>query len=157
VNAPDLVALASGLVARHEIADVLASYCELIDAYDIDAVADLFTQDCETDYGPGRGGPVNGRPAVHARIAAGQAEFRRTHHQLGQIRTVIDGTQAESVSYVTAWHERWDGGRAEVRLRYVDTLRLENDGWRIARRRVEVAGAVGFDGVEWNWIPRRVP
>ena len=42
-------------------------------------------------------------------------------------------------------------------MRYVDTLRLTDDGWRIASRRVEVAGAEGFDGVEWNWIERLSP
>ena len=39
---------------RATIADLMALYCERVDEYDIDAVAELFTPDCVTDYGPGR-------------------------------------------------------------------------------------------------------
>ena len=99
---------------RAAIADLMALYCERVDEYDIDAVAELFTPDCVTDYGPGRGGRVTGRAAVRDRIAAGQAQFRRTHHQLGQSRVSFDPAdpnRATAVTYVTASHEEWDGRR----------------------------------------------
>lgn len=151
---------ADGLRAAHdrfEIADLLARYCEHLDEYDIDGVAETFTEDVVTDYGPGRGGPVAGRRAVADRIARGQAAFRRTHHQLGQSRLELEGDEARGVTYVTAWHERFDGTRDTLYLRYVDRFRRTADGWRIAERIVLVDGAVGFEGVAWVWAPRRAP
>ncbi len=145
------------LLDRAAITDLLALYCERIDEYDIDGMAELFTEDCTTDYGPGRGGPVAGREAVRERIARGQAEFRRTHHQLGQSRIEIEGGTASALTYVTAWHEHRDGARSCVRLRYVDELRRGPQGWLIASRRVEAAGVEGMEGVQWAWVPRHPP
>jgi ketosteroid isomerase-like protein len=142
---------------RAQILDVLAAFCERIDEYDIAGLADVFTEDCFTDYGPGRGGPVAGLTAVQARIARGQAEFRRTHHQLGQSRIRIDGDEATATTYVTASHEHRDGGRSRVHLRYLDRLRRTGPGWRIAERRVHAALVEGMDGVEWVWVPRAEP
>ena len=82
--------LPSDIRDRLAIADVLAAFCERVDEYDIPGLAEVFTEDCFTDYGPGRGGPVSGLAEVQARIARGQAEFRRTHHQLGQSRVTVD-------------------------------------------------------------------
>jgi ketosteroid isomerase-like protein len=145
------------LRARIEIADVLAAFCERVDEYDIAGLADVFTEDCFTDYGPGRGGPVSGRPAVLARIARGQAEFRRTHHQLGQSRVRIEAGDATATTYVTATHEHRDGARSRVHLRYLDRLRRTGEGWRIAERRVHAAVVEGMADVEWVWVPRAEP
>ena len=146
------------LVDRQRIADVLARYCEALDEYDIDAVASTFTDDVVTDYGEGRGGRVVGRAAVRSRIAAGQASFRRTAHQLGQSRVRIDGDRAHATTYVTAWHEWHDGRQEALRLRYVDVLRrVAADSWLIAERRVEAMGVEGFEGTEWSWVERRAP
>ena len=152
--APDPVA---ALVARQEVLDVLAAYCERLDEYDIDGVAELFTEDCVTDYGPGRGGPVRGRSQVRDRIATGQAEFRHTHHQLGQIRVELHGDRASALSYLTAFHERWDGSTARVHLRYVDELERAGGVWRIGGRAVRVTGVEGFEGVPWHWVERAHP
>lgn len=145
------------LVDREAIRDLLAAYCERVDEYDIDGMAQLFTEDCETDYGPGRGGSVNGRQQVRDRIARGQATWRRTHHQLGQSRIAVDGDTAHATTYNTAWHERHDGTVERVRLRYVDDLRRTGEGWRIARREIWVTGVEGFEGTEWRWVPRKSP
>jgi ketosteroid isomerase-like protein len=142
------------------IADVMALYCERVDEYDIDAVAALFTEDCVTDYGPGRGGVVAGRAAVRARIAAGQAQFRRTHHQLGQSRIEFDPDvpgRASGVSYVTATHEEWDGTFWRAHLRYLDELRQTGQGWRLSARRVHAAAIEGKPSITWNWVPRQLP
>lgn len=55
------VADSSRLSDRAAIADVLAHYCVCLDEYDIDSCCAVFTDDCTTDYGPGRGGVVHGR------------------------------------------------------------------------------------------------
>ncbi len=146
------------LPAVEAVRRTVATFCLRVDEYDMPGLADVFTVDCRVDYGPGRGGPLAGRAAVVARIARGQAEFRRTHHQLGQSVVDLDGDLAHAITYVTAWHEDWEGGVSEVRLRYLDDLRRDDDGrWRILRRDVVASGIVGFPGVEWNYVPRQRP
>lgn len=140
------------------IGELLARYCERVDEYDIDGVAATFAEDCVVDYGPGRGGEVLGRQATRNRIAAGQAEFRRTHHQLGQYRAVPTGEGGyRVVTYVTAWHERWDGRKETLCLRYLDRVVDSPDGLVLAERRVHAAVTHGFDGVPWVWVPRALP
>ena len=142
---------------RFEILDILAEYCRRVDQYDIEAMAELFTEDCVTDYGPGRGGEVTGRENVRARIAAGQKAFRRTHHQLGQ--TILEGTDdptaVSALTYVTAWHEDHAGVRHVLALRYVDRLEHRGQGWRLARRAVQAAYVDGFPDVDWAWVDRQ--
>jgi hypothetical protein len=138
--------------------DLLARYCECVDRYDLNGVADTFTSDALTDYGPGRGGEVIGRSAIRDRIERGQAEFRRTHHQLGQVifEPTADGVKA--ITYVTASHERWTGERETACLRYLDLIVSDGPGeWRIASRRVQAAVIDGFAGVPWVWVERSQP
>jgi hypothetical protein len=73
------------LAARLEIADVLARFCERIDEYDIDSVMQLFTPDCITDDGPGRGGEIRGRDALRQRMLESQGTFPTAHHQPGHV------------------------------------------------------------------------
>ncbi len=148
------------LLARQRIDDLLAHYCDRLDAYDIAAVARCFTVDGVTDYGPGRGGEVVGRAAIEERIRSGQAAFRRTHHQLGHRTVTFDNGDLHQASAVTAaltWHERWNGDRELLALRYVDRLAHVNGQWLLARRRVEVSIVEGFDGTAWHWWPRLTP
>lgn len=145
---------------RAGIADLLALYCERVDEYDIDAVAACFTADCVTDYGPGRGGLVTGRDAVRARIATGQAQFRRTHHQLGQSRIRLDPAdpeRARCTTYVIATHEEWDGRLWRAHLRYLDVLARTRAGWLLAERRVHAAVVENRPEITWEWVPRRAP
>ena len=144
----------SALLDRLAITEVVATFCRLVDEYDIDGLSDVFTPDCFTDYGPARGGPVTGRADVLARIRAGQAEFRRTQHQLGQSLVHLDGDEADATTYVTATHEDWSGVVSRVHLRYVDRLRRTASGWRIARRDVVAMVVDGLPG-EWSYVARR--
>jgi ketosteroid isomerase-like protein len=158
VSAVDGPTTVRGWEQHRAILEVLARYCECIDRYDLDGVAATFTEDAVTDYGPGRGGEVSGRGAIRERIGRGQAEFRRTHHQLGQVlvETIPEGVA--TTTYVTATHERWDGGHETACLRYVDRLVASDDGtWRIARRCVEASVIDGFPGVPWTWVERAQP
>jgi hypothetical protein len=144
------------VVAKQSIADTLARFCERIDEYDIDGVVDLFTEDCATDYGPGRGGPLKGREPLRQRLRRSQAENKRTHHQLGQVRVVLEGKAvAHSIAYVTAWHELWNGEIRVARLQYRDRFVRETAGWAIAERLAVVTGVDGFEPEQWNWLVRR--
>jgi ketosteroid isomerase-like protein len=140
------------------VSDLMARYCESVDRYDFDGVADTFTCDAVTDYGPCRGGEVTGRAAIRERIGRGQAEFRRTHHQRGQTLFEVSTEGVAAVSYVTATHERWCGERETAGLRCVDRLVEDGTGdWRIAVRRVEASVIDGFPGVPWVCMPRSQP
>jgi hypothetical protein len=145
---------ASSTTDREQICDLLACYCESLDEYDVATMAACFAADATTDYGPGRGGLVSGREAIAQRIADGQAVFSHTHHQLGQIRVKLSGDAAQSLSYVTAWHERISGERDILCLRYLDSLRREGGHWLICARRIEVSWVDGFPGVQWPWVQR---
>lgn len=145
------------LASRAAIADVIARYCDRLDAHDIDGVAALFTDDAETDYGPGRGGVVVGRRAIRERIARGQSAFRRTHHQVGHSTIEVHATEATAVSAAITWHERFDGTQELLALRYVDTFVSSDGQWLIATRRVEISMVQGFDGTAWHWWPRQSP
>lgn len=145
------------LLDREAVVRTIATFCVRVDEYDIAAVAEVFTEDCHVDYGPGRGGPREGRAAVAQRIAEGQSQFRRTQHQLGQSLVELDGDEARALTYVTAWHEELSGHTSEARLRYLDTLRRVDGQWLISRREVAAMGVVGFPGVAWNWVQRLSP
>ncbi len=142
---------------REHIRDLLARYCERLDEYDIEGVAACFAEDAVTDYGAGRGGEVRGREAIAERIRQGQAPFRRTHHQLGQVRIRLSGNHADVTSYQMTWHELESGRKDLVCLRYVDRVVRDGGEWLIAYRRVEVSLVDGFDGVEWTWVERQQP
>lgn len=143
------------LLDRLAVLEVVANFCRKVDEYDIDGLADVFTPDCFTDYGPARGGPVAGREAVLARIGSGQAEFRRTQHQLGQSAVGIECDEADATTYVTATHEDWKGEVSRMHLRYVDRLCRTDSGWRIARRDVIAVVIDGMPPGDWNYVVRR--
>jgi hypothetical protein len=125
---------------RARLTDTLALYCRYVDDNDFARVATLFTEDCVTDFGPGRGGRIAGRTPFIERLAPLVASFRRTQHQLGQIVFDHAGDVWTSMSYCTAWHEDFAGEHFVSRVRYLDTF--APDG-RIAERRVQ---AMGFEG-----------
>jgi ketosteroid isomerase-like protein len=150
-------AVVQALVARFEILDVLALFCERIDEYDIDGVVHLFTPDCLTDYGPGRGGEVRGRDALRRRMLQSQGGFRRTHHQLGQVRVELEGNQGFAFSYVTAYHETFEGAVQTARLQYRDLLTSRQGRWEIAKRTAVTYAVSGFAESQWNWVNRQAP
>lgn len=143
------------LADRFAITDLLASFAERIDEYDVDGVGALFTEDAVVDYGPDR--RTEGRAALVERITHSQAVNRRTQHHLGPVHIILDGDQANSVTYVTAWHERWDGTTNVVRLQYRDTHRRTPTGWLIASREARATGADAGDSAVYNWVERLPP
>jgi len=130
---------------RQEISDLLIEYCRALDLMDLPAIARVFTEDCEVEYGP--------EDRLRSRGAAGVAKslermwrWARTSHHLSNIQIAFEGSdRARAVSYVLAWHERPDGSTATVMGQYHDELMRGQNGWRIARRRMEMNGSdAGF-------------
>jgi len=133
------------LADRQEIADLLAEYCRALDLMDLTAIARVFTEDCQVEYGP--------EERMQSRGAAGVAKslermwrWSRSSHHLTNIQIAFDGPDdARSISYVLAWHERPDGSTATVMGQYHDRLKRTQDAWRIAQRRMEMNGCdAGF-------------
>lgn len=152
-----LVEAIEALRNHERIRQLLASYCSCLDEYDIAGVAACFSNNAVADYGAGRGGAVNGRDNIAARIASGQKVFRRTHHQIGQILIDLRGSKANTTSYQITWHELRDGTQELVCLRYLDQLEMTDGNWLISHRRVEASLVNGFEGTEWNWVKRQEP
>ncbi len=136
------------LLDKQAISEVLYAYCAHLDRMDLDALAALFTDDCEVDYGP--------EPRLHSQGADGLRRdlarmwrWARTSHHLSNVMVTLedDGVHAGATSYIIAWHERPDGSTATMMGQYHDRLVREADGrWRISRRRQELTGNdTGFD------------
>lgn len=141
---------------RIQIADLLAFYCEQIDNYAIGGLSDIFTPECTFDAGPGNGGPRVGND--FSAMAARQARYRRTQHQLGQSRITFTGPDtADGLTYATAWHQHWDMSTMTARLRYVDQYLRREGRWFIHRRTLEAVGIEGGPEDVWNWADRRQP
>jgi len=142
---------------RAAIADLLADYCRHLDAMDLGALADLFTDDATVTYGEAPALNAIGRGAIAASLAR-MWRWRRTAHHLTTVRLWADGPgAAQSEARVIAWHERPDGSTATVHGRYLDRLLRTADGWRIAHRRMEELGSDAGFTVPLHPAPRAAP
>lgn len=134
------------------------TYCRNVDLVRADAVAALFTEDCVVDYGPGLGPPTHGAAQLAERLGVGLHRFAATSHHVSNIQVTFDGEDAADViTYLYAWH-RYPGDAPDAHLwaQYHDRVVRTDAGWRIASRRLEVAGQEAFD-VAWYPIGRTPP
>jgi uncharacterized protein (TIGR02246 family) len=133
---------------RQAVEAVLLDYCERVDALDYQGIADLFTEDCEFDFGFGN--VRRGRDQVHQQMSERLGrDYTHTSHHLSNIRIAFEGRErARARSYIFAWHRQASDGR-ERRLfaRYHDDLVLKPEGWRIQRRLLRMAGHDGYPQV----------
>ena len=131
------------LLDREAIRDLLAHYCFCLDAGQPARLADeVFTEDGVDDHGLGE---WRGRNSIRAGFVEVMSRFEGTAHVLGNVRIDIDGDEARSSAYVSAWH--WLAGGSRDRPAdflvvgvYLDRLRHEPTGWRIAYRRFRPLG-----------------
>jgi 3-phenylpropionate/cinnamic acid dioxygenase small subunit len=133
---------AQQLSDHQDISDVVHAYCRAIDDNRPDDVVDLFTDECEYDYG-GDLGSFSGKAYAYKFFRAGTDKiYKRSAHYLSNIEVTFTGADtAESVSYVNAWHEfHEDIVNAWIFGRYIDSLTRTDDGWRICKRRVDTMG-----------------
>ncbi|MGC4250205.1 MAG: nuclear transport factor 2 family protein [Sphingobium sp.] len=131
---------------RDEIEEVLHAYATHLDKKTPAALADeVFTHDAVIDLGYG----VWEGPERFVKEYSWELEqFDGTAHVLTNFRCQIDGDTASSSIYVTAWH--WSKGSAEKERFptsdfvtigvYLDKLRRDPQGWRIAHRRFRRLG-----------------
>ena len=129
---------------RRLIAEVLNDYSHFVDRNDPDGlVARVFCEDGCFELGSRHA--VIGRADLALMFARTLAPFSRTSHHVTNIKVTFTGADtAESTAYVYAWHLTMDGRRIDLWGRYHDRHRLTPDGWRIANRRLTVAGSDGW-------------
>ena len=116
------------LLDREAIRDLLAHYCFCLDAGQPARLADeVFTEDGVDDHGLGE---WRGRNSIRTGFVEVMSRFEGTAHVLGNVRIDIDGDQARSSAYVSAWH--WLAGGSRDRPAdflvvgvYLDRLRHE--------------------------------
>ncbi|HLK11283.1 MAG TPA: nuclear transport factor 2 family protein [Candidatus Binatia bacterium] len=121
------------LLDRAAIHDLLVAYARAVDGRDWEGVAACFTPDAECDYHFFRGTTAE----VVALIRDGLGRFESTMHFLGNQWIALDGDRAQVETYAIAYHRR-AGRDLTVAMRYHDGVVRRGDGWRIARRRLEV-------------------
>lgn len=142
---------------RAALAELVFEYARLLDEGEPDAMAELFTEDAQIDYGPALGGAMTGRDAIR-RFLQGIHGFARTSHHVSNHQLRFHDQDADRVDgrcYVLAWHE-WPDDRPNAVLygRYEDRYRRTPEGWRIAARNEVQHGQEHFE-LAWNWIERR--
>jgi 3-phenylpropionate/cinnamic acid dioxygenase small subunit len=146
-GSPDLRPELRELAEKQAVAEVLIAYCTHLDRMDLDALACLFTEDCDVDYGPEPRLQSHGSEGLRRDLAR-MWRWARTSHHLSNIVVNLapDGLHAHASSYVIAWHERPDGSTATMMGQYHDELVNQGGHWRIARRRQVLNGNdAGFD------------
>lgn len=125
---------------REAIRELLHEYCHACDRNDPDAVAACFTADCRADYGPGARRP--GAAARREQAVRDLALFAATSHNLGTVAIEFESAdRARARSVVHGWHLPREGAPWTLYAEYRDRLVRTPAGWRIAERRLLVAGA----------------
>jgi hypothetical protein len=140
------------LLDREAIRDVLHHYCWCLDSQEPERLAkEFYTDDAIDDHAAV---VVEGADKI-VQFLRQVCTWSQGHaHVLSNIRIAVDGDTAHAESYFTAWH--WlagTAGRGGERPadfvsvgRYIDDLRRESNGWRVAHRRVETS-APGYTAV----------
>jgi hypothetical protein len=134
---------------KDEIVDLVHRYSYFVDRRLYDELADLFTEDCVVDYGPGVGPPVHGRKAFRGLFGIGRGFAATSHHNANVLVSFEDDDRATVRTSVYAWHRSMSGDTPRVWGCYDDVAVRTTDGWRLAERRLRVAGSEGWE-VEWH-------
>ncbi len=143
------------LAQRPLIEGVLLDYCEAVDLNDPERlVTEVFAPDGRFELGSKRA--VVGSEALREMFGKTFTQFDACSHHLSNVRITITGDDtADASAYVYAWHRFVPGGeRVDLWGRYHDRLRLVDGDWRIASRRLTVAGDE-WPGSPFERIPRK--
>lgn len=143
------------LEQRRLIEETLMDYAFFVDRNDPDSlVTKVFCEDGCFELGSRHA--VVGREDLRLMFARTLAAFSRTSHHLTNVRIRFTGEgTAEAQAYVYAWHVAADDGhRIDLWGRYHDRLRLITQGWRIANRRLSVAGTNGWADPPFEVVER---
>ena len=126
---------------ERKISGLLVEYCRALDCMDLQAISDIFSDDCIVEFGPDDRLNSRGRYEV-AKSLERMWRWARTSHHLSNIQIQFEGAdRAFSTCYVLAWHERADKTTATIYGQYHDELIRESVGWRISKRTMYMNGS----------------
>jgi ketosteroid isomerase-like protein len=149
--ATDQGGLLRRLLDKDEIADLVHRYSFFVDQKLYDEVAELFTDDCVVDYGPGVAPPIRGRAALRKMFGHPSGGFAATSHHNANVLVTFEGDDRASVrTSLYAWHRLPNGATPQLWGLYHDTVERTPGGWRIAARQLRVYGVEDWD-IEWHW------
>ena len=142
------------LEQRRLITETLMAYCEHVDRNDpATLVSRVFAADGAFELGSNRA--VVGRENLGLMFARTLCVFTATSHHLSNVRIELDGDdQARSHAHIYAWHQTLDRRRVDIWGRYHDELRLDDEGWRVTRRHLSMAGTDGWLNPPFEVIER---
>ena len=120
------------LVDKDEIVDLVHRYSYYVDQKFYDEIAELFTEDCVVDYGPGVGPPVQGRTAFRAMFGAGRGFVVTSHHNANVLVSFEGDDRASVRTSCYAWHETSQGATPRIWGAYYDVVVRNPEGWRFA-------------------------
>ena len=139
-------------LARHAdaaaVIDVCVRYARALDRRDWALLESCFDEDVVVEYAGVE--PITGVAEVVAVCRRALEPLDVSQHLLGNHHVEIDGDRAHSECYLHAQHVRSALAPADkyvVAGTYVDTLHRRDTGWRIGRRRLEVAWTDGNPAV----------
>ena len=138
------------LLDKDEIVDLVHRYSYFVDHQLHDQLAELFSEDCVVDYGPGFGPPVRGRKAFRAMLGAKSGFVATSHHNANVLVTFEGDDRASVLTSVYAWHRTPKGATPQIWGYYHDVVRRTADGWRLAERQLRAAG-------HEHWAPKMHP
>lgn len=130
------------------VVDVCVRYARALDRRDWELLATCFDDDAVVEYSGME--PITGVATVVAVCRQALEPLDVSQHLLGNHHVEIDGDRARSECYLHAQHVRTALAPADkfvVAGTYVDTLHRRDDGWRIGRRRLEIAWTDGNPAV----------
>ena len=123
---------------RTDIADVLYRYSSAVDSFDKEALRSCLADDIHATYG--NAAPVTDADTLANWITDATATCIWQHHLLNVYHVKIDGDRASTVSYLTSYQVFEEDPKAAIILvaRYHDELRRTPDGWKLAKRVMEL-------------------
>ena len=129
--------MADPVADRFAIQEMTARYARAVDARELEAFDDLFTEDCVV-LGVGRDGPIHGREAWKAWVREALLRFGPTQHLFGNHLIELRGNEASMRSYLQATHIVADDPGASLTLwaTYYDELVRDGPAWRIREHRL---------------------
>jgi 3-phenylpropionate/cinnamic acid dioxygenase small subunit len=128
---------ATEVADRLEISHLIATYADLIDSQNFDALDALFTADARIDFSTFNG-PVGDLAEIKTFLGASLPFFARTQHMMGLPHIDIDGDTAHAKTSCNnpMISTKPDGTTSVwlIGLWYDDDLVRTADGWRFSAR-----------------------
>ncbi len=119
---------------RQAIIETLYTHSRGLDRADAQILKSAYWSDAEVDYGAFKGSAHQFADIIGPALSS---MYEITQHNLGQTYIELDGHRAKTETYVNARH-LLTGATEEFNFagRYLDTLELRDNEWRILHRQV---------------------